>query len=134
MKINQGLGIMLWVFAVVTLLNLFDTMQTIEQLSRYVDTSMKATQIFTWVGIAFTQFVLGLVLMISDEGIEPKDGMDSYMAKWRERETPRPRPKEQQYSKKQYPKWQYYLSYATLAFCLTVLLFWFMEVLKALPS
>jgi len=63
MKISQYLGIILWIFAVVTLLNLIDTMQTLAKL----DAEMEIVQIATWVGIAFTEFVLGFVLIMGGE-------------------------------------------------------------------
>lgn len=71
MKAKQYLGITLWIFAVITLLNLYDTWQTLERLSLY-GSNMSATQIATWIGIAFTEFVLGLILVMGDNGTEAK--------------------------------------------------------------
>ena len=69
MKAKQYVGIALIVFGVITLINLYDTIQ---MLGEY--TSLNANQILTWIGIAFTEFVVGGILLGSGESLKSEEG------------------------------------------------------------
>jgi len=109
MKASEFFGLIVSFFGVITLLNLFDIMQKLNEVnnevSNYYDINvnvqLSTLSIVTWLGIAFTQFVLGAIMVFANSEKRDKDEIIEKSEKEVENKKPLIEPFPDKYPKKE---------------------------------
>ena len=72
MSLLKWCGVALILFSFVTAINLYETYRAFEKVSRYTTENMPLMSILQGIGLAFTEFMLGFILLEIDTEPQPQ--------------------------------------------------------------